>query len=167
MKATNQLFVFLILLTGIILISCGKDDDPDPKIEFIDQALQGKIDGLDFVYGDALVKESFFNAGDLSFEIFDEAETDAACDIITSDLPRVIFTIPNEIGLIELSLDMGSGDGQTITLYNPDGSMNVIMTEGALEILTITSTEITGRIDAQMDSDNFVNGNFTAGFCPV
>lgn len=77
----------------------------------------------------------------------------------------MFFTVPNEVGLYKLSFDLGSFSGQTVTLFDQQTVLNTIATTGAIEILTITDTEVTGRVDARADKDNFVNGNFTVSFC--
>lgn len=147
----------------------GKDDDSGPSYDFKDQNLQGTIDGFPFTYGEGTVELNTRDGEDvLFFDLYNSSEeiTDI-CDFFGfGNEVSVFFTIPAEVGLYELSLDLSSFSGQTVTLFNPDGAVNSIASTGAVEILTITETEVTGRMDATLDGNNTVNGNFTAVFCP-
>ncbi|WP_370086139.1 hypothetical protein [Ekhidna sp.] len=166
----NQLKYLLsgfIIASVILLSSCG-GDDAGPAYNFIDQNLQGTIDGQNFVYGEGIVEASSFNEGKFSLDLYDEQEeiTDI-CDFFGfGDHVSIFFEIPDEIGLYELFLNLESFEGQTVTLFNPDGSQNNIATMGAVEILSISATQVKGRMDARMDEANSVNGNFTVQFCP-
>ena len=79
------------------------------------------------------------------------------------------FSVPNEVGIYKLKLNLNCftcADNFTVTLFEKDGSMNFIATDGAVEILTISDTQVSGRIDARYDGNTFVNGNFTVSICP-
>ena len=54
MKRTAKLILYTsALLTTLFITSCGKDDDESgPSYEFIDQNLQGTIDGQAFDFGE-------------------------------------------------------------------------------------------------------------------
>src|SRR5690606_40977769 len=54
---------------------------------------------------------------------------------------------------------------EPVTLFDDEEVMNVIATEGAVEITSVTDTHVTGRIDARADEDNFISGNFTVALC--
>lgn len=163
----------LLLTTGLSLISlissCKKDDESGPSYEFINQNLQGTIDGFAYTYGEGSVETTTRDGeGYLSFDLYHSSEdiTDI-CDFFGfGNEVSVFFSTPAEVGLYELSLDFSSFSGQTVTLFNPDGAVNNIASIGAVEILTVTETEVTGRMDATLDAENTVNGNFTAVFCP-
>lgn len=162
MKINKFYFLPLVVLTIGLLTSCSDDDENSPKYEFIDQNLQGTINGASFTLGDAIVEIS---NGELSIELFSSLETESGCDIFFGEYSSIFFDTPNEIGIKELSFDFSSFDGQTITLFDPDGNVNIIATEGALEIVSITETTVSGKIDARAGDGDFVNGNFTATFC--
>ncbi|MEO1255569.1 MAG: hypothetical protein AAFY41_11915, partial [Bacteroidota bacterium] len=146
-----------------------QDSESGPSFDFKDQILQGQIDGFSFEYGEGTVSilASPSDGNNLFFDLYDIKEdfTDI-CDFIGfGDEVSVFFRVPNEVGLYELDFDLSSFDGQVITLFNPEGSVNNIASIGALEILTISDTLVTGRMDARLDSENTVNGNFSAVFC--
>lgn len=151
----------------LVVTSCGKDDS-GPSYNFLNQNLQGTIDGISFNSKGGTASDGFED-GDFSISIYDTNEEGDVCDVFSSDNVSIIFSIKAEVGLYELSFDLNSFDGQTVTLLNPNGEggipQNNIATLGAVEVLTITETELTGRMDARMDAENSVNGNFTVQFC--
>lgn len=169
----NSLYTFQLIICFCLLIfisSCGSDDKEDsgPAYEFLDQNLQGLIDGISFTYGEGTVEASSFEEGELSIDLYhsDEEITDI-CDFFGfGEEVSVFFSIPAEVGIYELFIDFESFDGQTVTLFNPDGAVNNIASIGAVEILSITDTQVKGRMDATLDGESTVNGNFTANFCP-
>ena len=44
--------------------------------------------------------------------------------------------------------------------------MQNLVSEGAIEILTVSETEVTGRMDARFNNANFVDGNLTVSYRP-
>jgi len=155
----------LALLTIGTLISCGKDDE-GPAYEFIDQPLQGKIGGVDFMMKDGKVYEGFFEEDEWYVEIYGENEPAAACDVEIAEKNYLFFNVPLEVGLYKLYFKLSTFEGQLVNLYDveDDDSQN-LASEGAIEILTISDTEVTGRLDARFNNQNRVNGNFTVNFC--
>ncbi|MEP0984143.1 hypothetical protein [Ekhidna sp.] len=167
-KLLSPLLLFLGAALILTFTSCGSDDeDPGGGYEFIDQNLQGIIDGIPFEFGEGTFESSFFTEGAISLDLYDSNEEfDNVCEFIGfGDQVKIFFEVTDEVGLYELSFDLNSFSGQTITLFNPEGSVNNIATIGAVEILSITDTQLTGRMDARMDAENSVNGNFTVVFC--
>lgn len=163
MKIFNLKSVLQVaLLVSIIFVSaCGDDEGESGGVNFIDQNLQGSIDGVDFNLGEA---KAVISNGTISVDMFDtNEEIDDVCTAFGGDEVRVFFSIPSEVGVTNLNLDFTSG--QTITLFNPATTLNIIAAEGAIEILTITETQVTGRIDARAGDGDQVNGNFTLTIC--
>jgi hypothetical protein len=149
------------LTVAIAFTSCGGDDDESPSFKFKDQDAQGKINNIAFAYADG----------------FADVDTDEIRVTLTLEQPEdicnsmpvgntVTFHVDNEVKLSKLFLNLNTWEGQTVTLYQEDGNGSFIATEGAVEILTITDTEVTGRLDARLDSESFINGNFSAQRCP-
>lgn len=167
----NQLKSILLtlgLFSVLFISSCGSDDESGPSYAFIDQNLQGIIDGISFESKGGYFDEGF-ESGTFSIRIYDTSEEGNVCDIFGSEFVSILFSIPDEVGLYELSFNLESFSGQTVTLLNPNGEggvpQNNIASIGAVEILTISETELTGRMDATLDAENTVNGNFTIIFC--
>ncbi|MBL7840746.1 MAG: hypothetical protein JNJ75_11430 [Cyclobacteriaceae bacterium] len=169
MKA-RSIFYTLLFSSTALLLSCSDDDEKGPSYSFKNQDLQGKIEGGSWTYADGYVETTTLEGVEsLSVNLM-LTQVDGACGNFSVEGDEVFFFVPNAVGLYKLSFDLGSFDGQVVTLYDDDDGgpdpINVIATKGAIEILTITDTEVTGRIDARADKDNFVNGNFTVSFCP-
>jgi hypothetical protein len=158
-KRANYFCVILFILS---VSACSEDDEKNaPAYAFQDQIIQGKINGQVWSFKDGNAEVNSFDETKLSIDLGSNKVNDPCGFGATSGL-RVFFSIKKELGLKELS---SSTEGQTITMYDPEGSLNTISSEGAVELLTITATQVTGRIDAQFDDDNFVNGNFTVLLC--
>ncbi len=157
----KSILITCVLTLLIFTQSCGSDGESGPSYAFIDQNLQGSINGIPFVYAEGTVELT--GSGDrLSFDLYDTDEIfDDVCAVFGfGEEVSVFFTGANEVGLYELSLE-----SNTVTLFDPSETLNVIASIGAVEILTITSTEVTGRIDARLDAGSTINGNFTVVFC--
>jgi len=144
----------------VIAMACGKDD-PAPSYAFKAQIAAGKIENVSWTFVEGKAED---NGDDLSIDLMLE-QTEAPCDIFgLGEGDMVFFTIPDAVGLYELSIS--SNNSQTATLFDEDDFVNVIAVKGAIEILTITATEVTGRVDLQSDNENYINGNFTVTLCP-
>ncbi len=165
LKNTFQLLFSISLLTSI---SCSSDEDDGPSYDFVNQNAQGTIDGISFNFGEGTAEESLIDASELSIKLYDNSEdfTDV-CDFLGfGDFVSVFFSIPNAVGIYELNFNLdGSEDARTVTLFNPAETLNIIATEGAVEILSISDTEVTGRLDVRALEGNAVNGNFTVVIC--
>jgi hypothetical protein len=160
MKRIQSILLAGLLVSATLLFSCSKEDET--SFSFKDQNLQGKIDGLPFNFGEGMVEDE-----DDTFlvSLFHEDESLSACEIGLEEYVSAFFMVPKEVGIYKLYFNLSNFDGQVVTLFNPDGFQNNIATIGAIEILTITEGGITGRMDARMDSQNRINGNFSANFC--
>lgn len=164
--SVKSILKFQLVLIAALLFSCS-DDDSEKKssYSFKDQDLSGEIEGDSWTYEDGFVEEGTFDDEEiLDISLF-LAQEDPACATFQREGDEVFFFVPNAVGLYKLSFDLSSFDGQTVTLLDEEEMLNVIATEGAIEILTITETQVTGRIDARSDGQNYVNGNFTVSFC--
>ena len=149
----------LWVVFAVVAIGCGKDD-PKPSYEFKNQTASGKIEGVAWTFVEGRAED---NGDNISIDLMLE-QSEAPCEIFGfGEGDVVFFTIPNAVGLYKLQMGANS---QTATLFDEDDFLNVIAVDGAIEILTITTTEVTGRLDVRSDSNNFINGNFTVTLCP-
>lgn len=162
MKTFNLSVLCLFLLS--LLASCGGDSENSPSYEFKDQNLQGMINGESWSFITGTAQTSSQDPNQFFVDMAAMAIQDP-CNAFVLEGNRVFFSIPNEVGVHQLHLDLSNGTGQTATLFDQSETLNVIATQGAIELLTITSTEVTGRMDARGDTDSFVNGNFTLTVC--
>lgn len=162
----RSIFYTLLLSSTALLLSCSDDDEKGPSYSFKNQDLQGKIEGGSWTYADGYVETTTIEGVEsLSVNLM-LAQVDGACRNFSIEGDQVFFTVPNEVGVYKLKFDLSTFSGQTVTLFDTETVLNTIATEGAIEILTITDTEVTGRVDARYDKTNYVNGNFTVSFCP-
>lgn len=154
------------LIACLVVANFGCGDDEGPAYEFKDQNLQGQINGKSWTFVDGNAEVNSFDDTRLSIELGAEALEDP-CDFFSISGLRVFFSVKNEVTLTELNFSLDDEGGQTITLFDPEGNQNIIATAGAIEILTITATEITGKMDARYEGDggDGVNGNFSVTFC--
>lgn len=158
---------FQFVFVALLMLACSDDDAEKSGYAFKDQDLSGKIEGESWTYADGFAETSIFEDEEiLNIDLF-LAQANPACEVEQREGDAVFFFVPNAVGVYHLSFDLGSFDGQVVTLLDDvDIPFNTIATKGAIEILTITDTEVTGRIDARADGDNYVNGNFRVSFCP-
>jgi hypothetical protein len=157
---------YQIILIAAFLFSCSDDEGEDKNTySFKDQDLSGEIGGEAWTYEDGFVDEDTYDSEEIwDFRLFLEQE-ESACDVLFAEGDQILFFVPRVIGLYELSLN-SSFEGRVVNLIeDEDVPVNNLASNGAIEILTVTETEITGRIDARLDRDNYVNGNFTVSFC--
>ena len=165
MKLRSIYVIQLIILSAFVLSCSGDDNDDAYKYSFKDRDLSGKIAGDNWTYADGRAEESTFDDElmlDVSLIL---AQDVPACETFGVEGDEVFFFIPREIGLYKLSVSLDF-QGRTVTLLDKEDFTNYIAGEGAVEILSITETEVLGRMDVRYDGDNFVNGNFMVSFCP-
>jgi hypothetical protein len=156
MKMVLRFVAFLIIATTF---SCREDEGP--SINFIDQDALGKIDNASWEFADGYAGIHDLGDGDVRVSVtLLLAQTDEGCDIFIPEGDMILFSVPNEIGLYKL------GSNHTVTLFQETETMNFIATDGAVEILSITESMVSGRLDARYDSQTYVNGNFTVSICP-
>ncbi len=162
----RQLFSIVGIISTLFLTSCGDDDEI--SFDFKDQILQGQIDGIAFTSKGGFFDDGF-EEGTMRIRIYDVSEEGDPCDIIFSDFATVSINVTKEVGLYKIRSGFDSSDSNQINLINldDDGVPLNILTDGVVEILTITDTEVTGRMDASFDSNSQVNGNFTVISCSV
>lgn len=154
-------YLSALLLISILLTSCGGDECPNAS--FQDQTLKGMIGGSAWFLTTGKAEISFFDNDRLSVELTIENNPNI-CDSFNLSGRTVLFDIDRATGLYVICFKLDrSGSEQTLTIY--DGFSNNIVTAGAIEILTITDNELTGRIDGRFDDNNFVNGNFSVPLC--
>lgn len=163
----NLLVISTFFLT-LLITSCNKDEDNGASYSFKDQNLQGLIEGIAFDFKDGTASEGF-EEGELFIKLINETEpSEEACEAFGTEKVNVIFSIPNQVGIYELSFSFSGSSNQTVSLVDNESDeipLTVVATLGAVEILSISENQITGRMDARADGSSFVNGNFTADFC--
>ena len=140
----------------------GFDGGDPPDIVFTKQSasplLTGKIGGTAWMVVSGKVSAGF-DAGTLSYTLYDTYVPDICNTFYFSSRSVVLFSLPEATGSYSLGLS-----SNTVTLY--DGSTNYIVTSGSVEIDTLTAGQAAGSMDATYDSNNSVSGEFALTRCP-
>lgn len=154
-----------LLLIGLsaIVLSCG--DDEKPAYSFKNQDLSGKIGNAAWEYGDGYAEiYGMENDSQLQIDLFIEVDGEG-CDVIPEG-NEVLFTVPNKVGVYKLKADLNDLENSlVVNLFEEETTMNHLASRGAIEILSITESQVTGRIDATVDDANLINGSFTVSIC--
>lgn len=158
----------MVLFSTLSLVSCNSDDDAEPEDEcspeFSASVATGSFMGDTFTFVQGTADENFADSTEFRITLYGETVTGDACDGFNFDKPplSIIFSVPMEVGLYELGLNY------TVT-FNDASVVNEVNAEiaicGAVEILTVSDTEVTGRIDADASEDSKLNGTFTLERC--
>jgi hypothetical protein len=166
MKRSTILLAMLITLA----ISCKDDDTTEKKsgYSFNDHTLQGMIGGVLWTQRSGFATAEIVNGERvLGIDLIQNIATAEEGSDMMPEGNYVFFDVPDAVGIYELNINWdanlasGNDESQTVTLYNEATGVSHIATKGAVEILTITDTEITGRIDARSEAGTYINGNFT------
>lgn len=158
----NYLFILCAIILAFILVSSCRDDEK-PVYSFKTQDTSGKIGNTPWTYADGYAQVSP-TLPEVGIHLF-EGQGESGCNVFLVDGNEVYFYVPNKVGLYKLKYSTDDPFYNSISLYENERSLNHVAYNGAIEIVSITDTAISGRIDASMDGENFVNGNFTVNFC--
>ena len=158
MKTFYSPIVFIVLISFVFI---GCPHEVKPPYEFKEQDLQGEIENVSWVYLSGVARSSLSSNDTLSIGIYN-IELDKPCSYAVSEA-GVLFNIPKKEGLFVLNADWNNF--QAITLYN--GIDKKYALGGAIEIIKIDSVAsfIEGRIDARVDNNSYINGNFLIPLC--
>lgn len=167
---TFGLFVCLAMFSTLTFVSCSSDDDEeeDPQNECLADFSAGAATGLfmgdPFTVVTGTATENFADATEFRITLYGETVMGDACDGFNFEKPdsTIIFTVPMEIGVYDILFS------NSVT-FNDASVVNEVTAEvstcGAIEILSISETEVTGRIDAKRNTDSELNGTFTLERC--
>ena len=157
--------LFLLTFCSILLFSCSSDDgdggdNSDCKVAFSDQDASGKFANVNFTIGSGSLK---IISGKPFFSLFLETIPGDVCGF-----PDIDQSVLFGSGIPELKVGLYTLNNLTTVSFNTkttDGADIQLATCGKIEILEITDTTVTGRIVAEADSMNTINGNFSAQLC--
>jgi hypothetical protein len=157
---------FLTLLV-IFAIACSKKEEaPVPAYSFKNQDVSGKINNVAWAYADGYADVTSGTDPKVDVKLL-LTQSNKGCAITNATGNQVFFRLPAKVGLYTINFDLtGSTTSYTATLFEKATTLNIIANSGAIEILTLTNTEVTGRMDARSDDKSFVNGNFKVAICP-
>lgn len=141
------------------LLSCEDDKPAGPVYDFIDQDASGLITNEPWTYEDG--HATGYTSGDkTNYTIrLRLQQAGSGCDAGLVQGRRMYFNVEGKVGVYKVT-------GDTYMFFSDDvNDLNSDKTEGAIEIVSVTSSLITGRIDVRLDEENYVNGNFTVSNC--
>ena len=138
----------IILSLLLVIAAC------DLPVSYSSEVLTGLANGEPWTFASGSIDRNGYVKMYAEEVIFGDVFTALPSDVI-------FFTInPLEEGEVRLQLDpSGLNTSKAVTMYI-DG-VNHICTRGGYEVLIITDTEISGRMRAEADNENFINGTFT------
>jgi hypothetical protein len=167
----------------LISQSCKKNEDDDENssnsssisscssASFESTSASGKFRDEAFTVVDGKAEEDPFDSKKYRIELYGE-QNSSKCEF-SSNIPSkmIIFSVPKKIGTTNLSFSIRNPQNNYTVTFNYAPEPNNVEAEiaacGKIEILTITSEKITGRIVADVQTgNNNINGTFEAYFCP-
>ena len=158
MKLINYPTITIIFIS-LFLTGCPRE--VKPPYDFKSQNLKGKINNQPWEYSSGVARPSFTSEDTLRVGIYN-AEFDNSCSYAISE-NGILFNVPKAEGLYILNANWDNF--QTVTLYH--GTTKEYGLGGAIEIVNIDyeARTISGRIDATVDNNSSVNGNFLITLC--
>ena len=177
--------IALAILGLMVFNSCGTDEDIDPsfKVEYKNQDLQGKIDGMEWSYQNgaafsAKTINEFFHTVTIYDTLGDTLTGDSLICLVNpvDSTPRIIFSMNNDSALFQLGetklfhdpLQPALTINIKFSFYDADSVKQLVTaSEGAYEILKVDTTDnyIEGRMHVRANDKNWVNGNFRIVYC--
>ncbi len=162
--------LYFIVLIVMLLLAQGCMDTinfgDDYTYSFMDKDLEGAIDKNYWAFQTGISREGFFDSDELRVELYPQviAEPCGFHNDYANDY--VSFDIPKETGVYVLEFSL-FGTSQTVDFYNHELGISFSASKGAIEILSIDEENnlLTGRIDAYVDDETNINGNFEAVLC--
>ena len=161
----------MLFLSGLLAFQSCRDENENksaPTFAFKDQMMSGKIDDVTWTKQDGIAEANTVGqASVLNFAFFITQPGGSACQVaFPIKGAHVSFLVVGVKGLYAITDPdpYKSNGAPSVTITTADGS-TLIAKRGAVEILGISNTTVSGRIDAYADDQNFVNGNFEVLIC--
>lgn len=140
---------YVVLVCSMLFISACSDNDSDIS-GIANTKLSGKVFGTSFT---AQGGKAFMSNEDISINI---TNTNATCssDIFNFELAITAYVKP-ELGIYK----------NVNVIFNKKGATPINYFQGTVEVVRITSNEITVKLKADSSADNFVEGFVTIPYC--
>jgi len=152
-----------ILLTLAALTACEVKLKPssDNVDAFSETTLAGKIAGGDWVFVSGRAKPSHSTSGNYYFDFWN-VHQDQPCQTFGADVDRkVLGSLPLVPGIYTI----GSEASMTFSILSEGSTSVLVITSGKIQIDEVTETEVRGKLLAEFDGDNRINGLFTINLC--
>ncbi len=161
----------LILFAGLLSACSGSKSDSSggtnaPQGQFKTEAASGLVNGSPWTFTSGFAKQSFFDPSEMAISLSDQNHADP-CAVFNLG-PRLILARAPIAGASEVQF--GQGDPMHTATFSfedtEDGWMNLVSTNGRMQIASITDNIVTGSIIIHFDGGNSVNGTFSLPLCP-
>jgi hypothetical protein len=156
--------IFLLALSSCAVEVSGTGNTTgsgDFTVDYIDQDIQGTFENTDVTFGAGKFSQSVGDDTTYTVVIYDNTVTDACNTSQTFASEYLVIFTTTAVGTYDLSLT--GDDVQTVTFA--ENNENFIITEGQLQIETLTASELTGRMHVNYSGDIELNGNFSVQTC--
>lgn len=154
------LFSTRMTVCAIALAGCASDGDGPSLPADLDviatTPASGTIAGTPFTLGTRFMNIS---SGDLYVDLLPEAGADCTLDETDGRYPFIIFFVPPTPGRYEL--DFGT---QTVTFVDAP-SNNLIVSDGVIQIDSVTTDTVSGGLHVFDSEFGEVNGRFDGELC--
>ena len=168
MKTYKKILSLLVL--SFFMTSCSSDDSDNNSSgcgNILDQPAQGTFKGLPFVFEKGTHRLQF---GEYFCRIyvFDIIGGDCLLPDFGGNEGVILFGLPN-LEPQTLTLSDESGEVNTLNFnsqsIDPPRTLIELAKCGQIEIISSTSTTVTGRLIAESREGSTINGNFTLDLC--
>ncbi|WP_421870920.1 hypothetical protein [Marinoscillum sp.] len=182
MKQTTTPFHFrgliaLSTLSMFILFAACTEDNLEEEIETLDDntafitTIEGKINGQSFETKGGRVEiapdgtNDANTTEDLFIQLFNKYDHNNICDVTFRNTNSVSFRPPLEVGVHELYFDeeTNHNNGVYFTVIGDQTNYNAY--DGYVEILSIDESTVRGTVDAKIDNNFWIKGDFEVSFC--
>jgi len=167
----------LMVLVILAFTSCKKDEekvDNDGTVittghaggatcspKYVATSAEGKLDKNIFKVVSVTASDDYFDNTKFRITFNDVALVSGKCYVANSTVQRTITVgVKKEVGVYNLSSD----NSVTFSTIKTGSTVLDVIQCGQIEIMSISATEITGRIHAKGDENN-LNGTFVAKYC--
>jgi hypothetical protein len=165
--------ILWIAVAALVIVACKKEEEDKPvvtnnELAYVDQNLQGEIDGENWAFASGTFSEVSYNDTIFTLKLFPVDDTNKCSSFFFPEVDNILFSCPKVAGKYNLNVDLtGNTESRTVTLYDHSESNNIIASEGWFELMNIDT--IKGTMDiklvAKYDDENMVNGRATLTYC--
>ncbi len=155
-------FFTLLILSIFVFFSCTfevSDDDDNQFCNFSSNNASGKLNNATWTY-----QGGYANIGGslMTIRMFgmDEDISGGICNLTLGSNDRIFFDVPAAVGEYELN-----NNGGTITMYDTDGNVNYLISNGCMQVVSITDTEVTMNFNIGSENDYFLEGVAVITIC--
>lgn len=133
----KNFLLYFLMFVSVSFIACSDDDDS--ACAGNSGPLAVMVDGASMVNATGTAE---INASSIRVNITGSSSNNST----------IFFTAPNTVGTYDLSL--GQTDSRTVTAFVPAETLNIILTSGCYEIVSISDSQVVMRFNIDEDGDS-------------